>query len=365
MAVETATYSLEGLQERLAEHRKCFDSLVELIPAKYYLARDDDAPTGKYMHNKKNKAPKQVVKEATKKAKKAKLDPENVKSVLDIQTETLATSEAAQEDGGEPASADDVDHMEGLAPLPTGSIVELQEKLKSRIQELRTKRKAPTGTVDGEAPKSRQEILEKRAKRKRERKEGIKQKKEKRRKLDDTKGMAIDGPSKMDTKANGGSKAIKEDVTFGKLDFGIAEVAKKRKGPTDLTGQLKQAEAKKQKLEKLKQVDKEKAETIEEAAVWNKLLKQAEGEKVKDDLKLLKKSVKRKEKSKEKSATTWSNRQAQVKKEQEERQKKREENLKARQEARNAPKGSKGKKDKGKKPRPGFEGGVRKKGGKP
>lgn len=121
-----------------------------------------------------------------------------------------------------------------------------------------------------------------------------------------------------------------------------------------------QVEAKKQKLEKLKQVDKEKAKSIEEASTWNKLIKQAEGEKVQDDVKLLKKSLKRKESAKQKSASIWANRQQQQKKEQDERQKKREENLKARKESKNAPKGSKGKK----KQRPGFEGGVRKKTGK-
>ncbi|RKO83083.1 surfeit locus protein 6-domain-containing protein, partial [Blyttiomyces helicus] len=322
-------YSLDGLQERLAEHKKCFDSLIELIPAKYYFSTPDEAPTNRYAHNKKNKAPKQVIKEATKRAKKAKLDPANAKSVLDIQAESLAKTTTADDSDAEPDAEPESEAEPKpvtLRPLPSGSVVELKEKLKRRMEELRAKRKAPTASEKDEetaTPKGRQEILEKREKRKRERKEGIRKQKEKRRKIDDTLGMAVE------PKQPHGQAAVKDDVMFSKVDFGIGP-SKKRKGPTDIAGQLKQAEAKKAKLAALKQSDTEAAAAIEESSTWSKLNKLASGEKVKDDVKLLKKSLKRKEKVKEKSSAAWQDRQNAVKKEQDAKQKKREENIKAR-----------------------------------
>lgn len=123
-------------------------------------------------------------------------------------------------------------------------------------------------------------------------------------------------------------------------------------------------EAKKEKLEKLKQEDKSKAEEMIEKEEWNKVLALATGEKVKDDPKLLKKTVKRQEKQKQKSAQEWKKRLEKQKKDQMHAIKKREENIKAKiEEKKNKKKGIKPKGNK-KKARPGFEGGKRSKGGK-
>ncbi|KAJ3300624.1 surfeit locus protein [Borealophlyctis nickersoniae] len=363
---EAGSYSLDGLKERLAEHQKCFDALVQLIPPKHYLASQNEAePVSRFTHNKKNKAPKQAVKEATKRAKKAKLDPENYKSVLDIQSESLkpetngdaqSDEEASEEENGETDAPDQA----SVKPLPTGTITELREKLKHRIEMLRKKRKVPAAKNetegDEEPPKSRQEILEKRQKRKREKKEANLKKKEKKRRIDDTTGMAVE-PKAQGGMGKGGP-AVKESLSFGKIDFGVPEGSKKRKGPTDLAGQVKQAEAKKQKLESLAKEAPEKAAAIVENESWNKLEKLAEGEKVKDDVKLLKKTLKRKEKTKEKSAERWTDRATQVKKDLEQKQTKREENIKKRLEEKNAPKGKGKAKGKPAKKRPGFEGGM-------
>ncbi|KAI9004883.1 60S ribosome biogenesis protein Rrp14-domain-containing protein [Phycomyces nitens] len=91
---------LETLPERMTAHAQLFDSLLHLIPAKFYVTEKNDDPTGsKFMHNKRKKAPKQVIKEATKKAKKAKLDPENKKSIAEIQQEKAA--QLKEEEGSE------------------------------------------------------------------------------------------------------------------------------------------------------------------------------------------------------------------------------------------------------------------------
>ncbi len=110
-------------------------------------------------------------------------------------------------------------------------------------------------------------------------------------------------------------------------------------------------------------LDERKRADIEEKDLWLNAKKRAHGEKVRDDMSLLKKTLKRKEKAKLKSESEWNERITGVQKGQEMRQKKREENLRKRKEE----KGGKGKgKAKGKKPgkkskRPGFEGSFRSK----
>ncbi|KAJ2976306.1 hypothetical protein NUW54_g11586 [Trametes sanguinea] len=165
------------LQESLEKHNAAFESLLRLIPAKYYLVPDDvdEQLASKYMKNsKKQKAPKQAIKEASKKAKKEKLDPANNKTILDIQSEALAarTQDASQNkaaasrkrksraddsgsehsdsgDDDHPRSADedeehgmDVDMDAPPVPMPeSGGIEALREKLHARMAQLRNKGK--------------------------------------------------------------------------------------------------------------------------------------------------------------------------------------------------------------------------------
>ena len=151
------------------------------------------------------------------------------------------------------------------------------------------------------------------------------------------------------------------DVFFGKLSVG-KEQQKKKKGPTDAKTQLKLVEAKKEKLEKLKHDDKSKAQELLEKEEWNKVLSLATGEKLKDDPKLLKKTIKRQEKQKTKSAQEWRKRTDKQKMDEKKAIKKREENIKNKIEEKKLKR--KGIKPNKKKARPGFEGGKRSKGGK-
>jgi len=66
-----------------------------------------------------------------------------------------------------------------------------------------------------------------------------------------------------------------------------------------------QIESRKAKLEKLKQTDGDKAKKIVEKQNWNSALAKAQGIKLQDDEKLLKKTIKRKEQKKEKSKKEW------------------------------------------------------------
>lgn len=73
LAVMPTTTSV--LRPSLEKHNETFETLLSLIPAKFYLARDDnnDQGTSKYHKNKKvQQAPKQAIKEASKKARREK-----------------------------------------------------------------------------------------------------------------------------------------------------------------------------------------------------------------------------------------------------------------------------------------------------
>jgi len=328
-------FDIDKVEERISSHNSFFDELIELIPASYYLPKDSSVENEKYYHNtKKVAASSKVDAKEIRKAKKAKFDPNNVKSVQTLQEEKKMKEEEEneieneneEESGDENEMNHEVD-IKDLKPMTkVSSITELQERLKKSIDDLRAKRKAQNNN----AIHSRDELLKKRLKRKRDRKEQIQKKKEKRRKTNDMVGMDIpEGQAAESTKATK-TKEVEENVSFGKIVFNEETEKKKKKGPTDTLGRLKQAEANKKKLEKLKSTDMEKAEALEEKIQWSKAMKLVEGEKIKDDPRLLKKTLKREQKLKERSAKKWNDRQKTVARQMKEKQKKREENIKNR-----------------------------------
>lgn len=65
---------------------------------------------------------------------------------------------------------------------------------------------------------------------------------------------------------------------------------KSQKDPKKILDSLKQQE---ENLQKLGKVDSEKAKELKEKAAWKNILQKAEGEKVKDDPTLLKKSIRK------------------------------------------------------------------------
>ncbi|KAF9306790.1 surfeit locus protein [Mortierella antarctica] len=401
-----SSFAIDGIEERIKAHGSSFDSLLKLIPAQYYITKEltEEEQNSKYQHNKKRSAPKQEIKDRSKKAKKAKLDPENIKSVSDIQSELASkgnNSDDDEDEDDEDEDEDDNDQIMGSdnedddvieddseAPLmgkktpthnfegllaqvqtaaqqpvqPPQSILELRAKLEERLAKFRGRRGAAEANNAANKPTSRQAILEARLKRKKDKKASQKLAKEKRA-AGGSEGLLVKEASESSS-MNGGRPSAssindKGEVRFSKFEF--AGLQKKKKGPTDAKGQLSMVEAHKEKLAALQVADPEKANALKEKDTWKKALQLAQGEKVKDDVKLLKKTIKREETFKKKSSKEWGERKSTVAKGKDQKQKKREENLKARIDAAK----NKGKKDKGDKKggKPGAKGG--KKGGKP
>ncbi|KAF9960154.1 hypothetical protein BGZ72_007841 [Mortierella alpina] len=395
----STSFALDGLEERIKNHSNSFDSLLKLIPAQYYITKEltEEEQNSKYQHNKKRNAPKQEIKERTKKAKKAKLDPENNKSVTEIQSEMAAKGDDSEdeddeeEDDDDEAGAEKMDldddeddvveddseapviaksrthNFEGLlAQVQTASqtpaqapksIIELRAKLEQRLAKLRGNRGAAADANAGAKPTSRQAILEARLKRKKDKKASLKAAKEKRA-AGGSEGLVVKEEASATHGGRPSASSIndKGEVRFSKFEF--EGLQKKKRGPTDAQGQLKMVEAHKEKLAALQVADPEKASALKEKDTWRKALQLAQGEKVKDDVKLLKKTIKREETFKKKSSKEWGERKSTVSKQKDTKQKRREENLKSRIDAAK----NKGKKDKGDKK--GDKKGA-KKGGKP
>ncbi|KAK6346022.1 hypothetical protein TWF730_010356 [Orbilia blumenaviensis] len=238
---------------------------------------------------------------------------------------------------------------------------QLKERLAKRIEELRHARKAD----GGEVPRTRTELMEQRRKRDEQRKERKKQMRLQAKVLADKAAESTDAKKPGSKKGNGISTAP-ANYTFGNVNFddgdkltadleGVKAVGKKR-GPSDVLGALKHAEAKKARLAGMSE---DKRADIQEKDRWSKALKMASGEKLQDDEGLLKKSLKRQEKAKKKSEREWKERNANVEKGKVMRQKKREANIAARKEQKKSGKGGKkARKVPSKKPkgRAGFEG---------
>ncbi|KAL1922483.1 uncharacterized protein VTP21DRAFT_10022 [Calcarisporiella thermophila] len=365
-------YALDGLENRLKSHHEAFESLLKLIPARFYLPPEnpEERLNPKYLKNKRKNAPKQEIKEASKKAKKAKLDPENNKSIEQLQQEKADSeltkaneeiendnednnekdeSDSDEEEKWEDAEEDqpegDIEMAESFTPMQNASINDLKARLHARISQLRATRNADTS-------KSREAILQSRLKRKQA-------KRKKNQTTSSGKASEEIVPSTASSTASAKednlprADSIKEDgeVRFSRIE--LNETAKKKKGPKDAKTALKQVEAHREKLEKLKNVDKNKAEEVIEKEAWKKAMAMASGEKIKDDPKLLKKTIKREEQKKKKSEKQWKERAETVIKSQAARQERRQKNIQERIEA---------KKNKGKKKlRPGFEGSKQKK----
>ncbi|EAS32971.3 60S ribosome biogenesis protein Rrp14 [Coccidioides immitis RS] len=241
---------------------------------------------------------------------------------------------------------------------------ELKQRLQKRLDELRAARHADG--FNGKPAKNRQELIEARRQREEQRrahKKEMRQKaKEEEQRLRD-EAIAKRFSPKGSLLVSPGSPAesitsITNNFSFGRVVFADGQTAdpslstlrnqKKQKGPQDTGTALKAAEAKQTRLAGL---DEKKKAEIEEKDMWLNAKKRAHGEKVKDDVSLLKKALNRKEGTKKKSEKQWKERIEGVAKSREARQAKREENIRKRKEE----KGNKGKKGKPK-ARPGFEG---------
>ncbi|XP_038601923.1 surfeit locus protein 6 [Tachyglossus aculeatus] len=212
----------------------------------------------------------------------------------------------------------------------------LRQRLREKIQEARGQ---------GSAKELSPATLEKRRRRKQE-----KERKKRKRKELKAKEKAAEAEAKESGQAaaeapapSGQQSGAQPDLVFNRVEVGEAPVAgkaQKRKEKrqqlkgklTPLTGKnyrqlLERLEARKNKLEDLKDQDPGKAQQLETKMRWTNLLYKAEGVKIRDDEGLLKAALKRKEKRKAQRQRQWEKRTEQVVEKMQRRQDKRRSNI--------------------------------------
>ncbi|GLD94639.1 hypothetical protein PINS_up003263 [Pythium insidiosum] len=344
-----ATAETDSLEAQVARDDRFFCDTMELIPAQHYFPTDEEENWLKSApkNGKKAKYHREVLAQkqqgSSKQAvKRAKFNPSEQK-----------TNEERQQE------AADAERKQKAALLPVApakdpsavSIDGLKERLQAKLQALREQRHA-----DGQTGKKRPSPATNEPASK------------KRKAASQSSAFNQKALSKKDKAeqprrdAESGSTAPEAEpaveVSAGSISYGSlllpgeekAETKKTRNGQAlrGIKNLLKKAERNQQRMEELKKTEEGKA--LVQAKNWNKALKQAAGEVVMDDPKLLRKKLKKKEKQKAKSSKEWKKRTAQVEMQKKERQKKRLENLRT---------GGKKDKDKDKSgaaPRAGFEG---------
>ncbi|TKR65071.1 hypothetical protein L596_025532 [Steinernema carpocapsae] len=218
------------------------------------------------------------------------------------------------------------------------------ERLQSRITAMRKDRMGKKTAQEYEEQKRIKRSMRK-MKRKEKKAENKEQAKELKRPTPDSSKDGQPKAKKMKQENGGKCKAAQPVATtedgnlvFSKFDFIVKEdkKAESKKDKRDkFQGKdykrlLQKAEKRKERIDEIREKNPDKAEKIETDIRWNNAISRAEGVKVKDDIALLKKSVKRKEKVKERKKQKWDQRGQHVKADEEKKQAKREANLQKR-----------------------------------
>jgi len=211
---------------------------------------------------------------------------------------------------------EDVTGKQGKLSLKKGaqSTAELRARLKAKLDELQA------GKGPGKANKSNKvSAEEKKAKKKEELRL-----KAKLAKINANKSATVNGLPKAKPVYNNEGQMV-----YSKFDFTNDKKANKKK--IDPKAALTNIQKQKQKIKKIEaKGDTETVKEMQETSTWSKALEKTEGAKVKDDVELLKKSIKKQEQRKKSSAKKWTAKNADVNKRKEAKIQKREDNLKKR-----------------------------------
>ncbi|XP_059294616.1 uncharacterized protein LOC132047613 [Lycium ferocissimum] len=320
----TTTFTSTDLKSLICDHRLFFDKLIDLIPPRFYLPKDEPDTWYRGLPKAARASLKKQSKENLKKARRNRLDPEKKE-----QSSTLGQLQQSLQNK---QTTDDVDdHVESKPinlednPNPNNdndnssvTYEELRQRLRRKIEMLRGNR------GDGES-------LESNRARKRNEKDGFLAKSEGKKRKRGEEGAEED---------NG-----EVNIEFGKVKIGDDDDKKKKKKKV----------SKAKELERLKRLEEVKREdrTLADKEAWKAAEKKAMGVKVYDNPKLLKESMKKEKKRKEKSSQKWKERIETTEKLKNERQQKRRDNIAGKAKEKKMRKIAKREK---KLMRPGFEG---------
>jgi len=317
------------LLEELMENNEFFDMMVDMIPSKLYISprkleeEGEVIPNHKYHRNQSKNDTKEARRAAAKAAKRRKLDPEAETTTSKLQKRL--------EQGTTLLPPPKAVAPKVVTPNPHQSRIDLlREKLHAKIAE---KQQQNPRTKD---PNQVSKRAARRAEKERRREEAKKRK---------SSSTAESSNANNTRFASGVDSEATRAADLAQVDFGrlaglngsslqknyeqsnkaLQNLSKSK----NLHKMLADAEAKRAKLEELKQGDEE-AVAKAQKLLWSDTFKEADGQRIKDDPTKLKKVLKRKAAKKVKSQKAWQSRTAQVDKKAQDRQKIRQHNLQAR-----------------------------------
>jgi hypothetical protein len=316
------------LQALVHSHCVFFDKLVELVPPKFYVPSEGSNDTWIHGMNKAARAAaRQATKENLKKAKRVRLDPDKFATTLQV----LQQQEKHDEHAVQPAG------NQGKAENRTVTYEELRERLHKRLELLRAKRHADAAKTAREWQTEKKQDAQKRSLKRKAKEDPIAM---------DTPPTKLQRPATMPE-----SQEAKMQLEFGRVKMGISPLASHGR-------EKHRKESKEQLLAKATELQKdmqdpEKGQEIATKHLWSASLSRAAGEKVLDNPKLLKRSLRREEQQRQKSSKKWKERKAIESKTHQTKQQMRRENITQRQDAKKERQIAKREK---KLLRPGFEG---------
>ena len=299
---------MEGLEERLQRNTVYFFTMVELIPATHYQVREvEEEKAGderekmkkgsRFWHNVKGR--KQL---PTQKAKRRRIESKEHAISHDGSSEV--------EGSARPVSVEKV---------KSSSLTDLQSRLQQKLVELKGRRRM---RKEGD---HKHKTLKKDKKEERKRKKNVSQKEEfKQGKVAVKAGRGGDEIPKPTSRPSG-------ELAFNRFDFNIADTASsKHARKRNLHKLVSRVESNQRKLEETMMQDEIKGAKLKERQTWIKAVEMAGGKKVKDDPRLLKKTMKKLDKRKKMSKKQWEERVRQEEERKSTRQQKRRQNIEVR-----------------------------------
>lgn len=336
--------SSQQLLVQLLEDNAFFDDLVDMIPSKLYVAgQSGDDYNPKYFKG-QAKESKEARRAKNKQAKRAKLDPSQAETTTQIkqrlEADNSKTNKKSMVAPRPPVVApdsglDDDVNLTDKKRVNQSRIEALREKLRAKLEEKRGQRPSDPSSVSKRAAR--------RAEKKRRQEEAAANKRNANKNTKKSTSNAEDKSAARHFRLDDSRHASNDpaadlaQVDFGRLaglnptsnsNYTETNKALRNLSKTkNLEKMLADAEAKQQRLLELQQSaaeeDRKKAADLQ----WGDALKEASGQRVKDDPAKIKKMLKRKVAKKQKSSKAWKARTEQTQQKMDERQKIRVHNL--------------------------------------
>jgi len=256
-------------------------------------------------------------------AKRKKMHPDNLKSITEkLQDDETDDDELSGDDGNCIESQSWViETLKPEDPRPQGP-KELKERLNAKLMEKMAARKSKKRT-----PEEQMEITKRR---KLEKARYKKKKKRLSQQINGNKnGAGFHDENKLsqpETKVN-----KSENFVYSKFDLAtkatVEDTKPKNKLKRKAEAMLSIASKKKKQMERTREKNPEKADRLEAAQEMKRAELKASGEKLKDDIGLLKKTLKKKEQRKKKSKKEWAERNQKVEEKHQRKQDRRSRNI--------------------------------------